>query len=451
MTLVLIKIFFFVLCTTIIGTRLNRKYLDSTYHNLVVPMSFMTGMAAVFLIALLSFALRIQLEYLLAVGALCSFRPQEKKDILLASMLFSLVASGFFLSKFTFLSYDSYYINFIGKALANENPWSLDLRRQLSLWGIFALTIQSFSSFFNVEMVNFIQPTISISFLISFITLTQKYAKNALLTIALLASPIYLFQILYIHNNMIASAYLCIATLLLFESTTNSKMIIPLSYLVIFSFVRIEAPIFIVATLYILRRYNPDLHKQSRSLAIALVVAVAWNLFLLFNIGEGDSLIATPKRFIAMILILILYICESHIFTRFEKKKTLLFSISCVGALMLVLFKNQHIILQSIFNMAKNLLMFDIWGLTWYLAIASLIFVLIFKPRNNFSRFSFEFIFIYLVVLATLAIFRDKPYVVGWADSANRIATQVFPILIITISDSIDYASVLLSKNSKRS
>lgn len=356
--------------------------------------------------------------------------------------------------QFGTVSFDSLAQLILANELADKKI-SIEMLQQLGLWGVMLPVLHAPAFWFGTTVFVTIQAGFVFSILgnlsyLVFISLNPVFKWFRLLIttltpLLLITSYFILFQAAYIHNNILASAYLLPAVVFLWIAHKNNEgsLLFPALLLFLgFGLTRTESVLFAAMFIFFAITYGqftPKLWRQS--LLPYTIVLLSWYIWLLIFI-KPDTFILTPERILILILAIIgtglspiiLGILDTPTQHSHISKLALWFMI--VVLLLLIMIEPQHMIL-SIFNSSSNLFLTGIswWGAVWIFCLFALI--LLHNTKMIYERiFTFSIVGFFLMVW--LLGFPRSPYRLGWGDSANRIFIHILPIIMFYVSIKIN-------------
>jgi hypothetical protein len=364
----------------------------------------------------------------------------EWNKITLVLVLLVAVLVLFTTLSFAYGSFDSYEQMLLAQDLARNQQTDSTII-QFSLWGVMLPVIHAAAFWFGDQFFLTLQPAFAFSLIgvfgyMVYISLNGSANRRRWLTgfaVLLLGSNYFiLFQAVYIHNSMLAAAYLLPAVTLLWRAHVENNpnaLYAALFFLFGFAFTRTESVMF--AALFIIiawgtNQFSPRVWQ--RALLPYAILLVAWHIWLLTIVPAEGDILSTNR-----VLILIATVAGPFLGSfalqlqlRFDK---LLLSMLTAAFVAAVLFNPNHMLLST-FNSISNLLRdgFAWWGIIWYFALGLLI---VLRPKRSVS---FGRILAYGIIafflLTWLLGSQRIPYRLGWADSSNRMFTHILPIVL---------------------
>ena len=368
--------------------------------------------------------------------------------------------SWFFSSvNFSILSYDSYRMIEIGLDIGWDGGLSRSTTSKLAAWGVFIPSIQAIGALLGIDYLYGFQPLLVLSFAATwFYFLWLEYDQEGyhifkisyvgLATLSFFSTYFVFFQAGYIHNSMIAAAYL----FLLVSSSKleiEGKISATTVYFVAlcFSLCRAEGPIAVLLVFAVWQAHKKIVPRDVVFYFLIFALPVmAWYSYLIIDMGKSGDIL-TPDRVFIILSILFLYGLGILVTLYSEKCCTVfkwlgrhIISLLMLSLAMIITFKFENTI-ESISATYQNMTETGRWGYFWYCTAAAIglsVFKFKRQPLNLFL----------LVGLASLLFIIDIsftriPYRLGFGDSGNRMLTHVAPLLWF-------YASaVLVSRTSK--
>jgi hypothetical protein len=401
--------------------------------------------------AILFLLLGIGLSILHARNKTWQLTRREVTCLLPLALVFLLVlvlASQF---NFSVTSQDSIALISTGRRIAYEG-YSSAIIEELSLRGAYLSQLQSASVFLGDDYLYAAQPAFAYAFALSYFYLSHRImghllsnkrlalALSFLTSLVLFSTFFIVFQIFYIHNNLISAVYLFIGVSAFWLAPVedkNSWVMLGVLALLGFSLARNEAPIFALIFLVpVISAGQIPYRIRLRSILPYLVTLILWYSYLLARMGAGTKILDPEKTLViigALAAFGILVIFSEHQWI----KRFLLPHLPRImlGALLLLLVlmaiqKPEHMKF-SVYAFIKNFLGYGWWGITWIIFSFLLVFSLA-APRIPREEIFFYGITSFVSTLLALSYFRN-PYRLGWGDSANRMFTHVLPILILYV------------------
>lgn len=322
--------------------------------------------------------------------------------------------------------------------------------KELSLRGVFLSVLQSAAEFLGDGYLYAFQPSLGVSFLLVFFFLSHRiidhlapnkhwnFVISLMTSLVLFSTYFIVFQIFYIHTNLISGLYLFVAVSAFWLAMIEKKsswMGFGMLALLGFSLARNEAPLFAVVFLILVISVDKIPYRvRLKSILPYLILMISWYSYLLIRMGEGTKIL-NPER--TLIIIGSLFALGLLVLLSEQKwLKAKLFPYLAkimVGALVLILLlmfltKPVHM-MDSAYFIILNLSAYGWWGVTWL--VFSLVFLIsIIGPRVPGEELFFYGIVSFFCLLLAIAYFRN-PYRLGWGDSANRMFTHILPVIVL--------------------
>ena len=347
------------------------------------------------------------------------------------------------------VSYDSIPQLMIAQEIGSAG--SLEgVQGMLASWGSLYVIVNSASVLIGRPYWVALQPLVGVGFLsvfcaIAFHALCRVQTTRALaLFVSLmaglsLASTYFIvFQFFYIHNNLFSAAYFLLGVGGLWlrlagedESTERFGM----AALTAYAFCRVEAPLFAAL---VIAWYAAEGAKASRawrllSAGYALII-VSWYGWLANSIGAGTDIL-TPSRAILLACVTLAAVLASYgssavaQIARWRIRSMPGVLVLALVAMAGMFLKRPEAMTQSLIGMLGNMGVAGRWCWTWWVLGAMLIGSFR-TPAFVAGRMLAGVSLGGLCLLYGLAYLR-VPYHLGWPDSANRIATQFVPLLML--------------------
>jgi len=348
-------------------------------------------------------------------------------------------------------STDSITNIFLGRRIAYEGL-SEAFDYFLSTTGVYLPQLQSASIFLGDDYLYAAQPAFAYTFFLIYLYLSHQVIGNlfsdkrvalalTFLTGLVLFSTYYMvWQVFYIHNNMISAVYLFVAVSTFWLASIEDKyswMIFALLGLMGFSLARTEAPIFALIFLVIVISFDQFSYRiRLISILPYLFILILWYLYLFRGMGEG-TLILNPERTLVIISSLVSFgilVVLSEL--RWIKRFLLpILPKIMLGLLLLILvfmvFQKPEHMMDSLTAIIKNMIESGRWGITWIIISLLLVFSLA-QPRVPKEELFFYGISSFFSLLLVISYFHG-PFRLGWGDSANRMLTHILPIIILYV------------------
>ena len=369
-----------------------------------------------------------------------------------------LIAFGFFLAlllvsyfNLSVVSTDSIIYILTGRRIAYEGL-SREVIGALLMRGVYLPQLQAASVFLGDGYLYVAQPGFGFTFAVLFYYISHRIIghllsdKRLVVALTLLSSLVLfstyfiIFQIFYIHNNLISAVYLFLAVSAFWLTTVEGKkswMVVGVLALLGFSLARVEAPAFALIFLILMISVG-QIPYRIRLISILpfLTILFLWYVYLLLGMGDPTRIL-NLKRSLAIIGSLVasgvlVVFSEHKLIKRFvlpHLPKIMLGFF--VLALIYVAYQKPEYMKISVWSSIKNLFEEGGWGIVWII-FPFLIVISMAGPKIVQGELFFYGISSFLFLLLELSYFRN-PYRVGWGDSANRMLTHILPIIILYV------------------
>jgi hypothetical protein len=326
-------------------------------------------------------------------------------------------------------------------------------RMIFSMWGPLVPLMHSITNLLHQKLYWQYQPVLSfnlvaIVFYTIFTTIREQKsilqsAVVATVLVGLMAlSNMFLFHVFYIHTNMLSALYLYLLVFALAKMPhhpgTAYELLAFLS-LIAFSLIRLESPLFAIVILLVASFWQGWTYVSRLKLVIPFVVLfVAWYVRVYFILPESPDLL-TPELVIAMIVALVgfglLAVTADLQMLRPIVRRMSSLTVVALGLLSIVLtLVKPNRMLTSLQNALQNLLVTGDWGLTWYILFLLVMTEFYFAGRHATEHHWMSMVLVaYILLVYNLAYFTD-PYRIGASDSANRLALQALPLVLLYLS-----------------
>ncbi|MDA0323643.1 MAG: hypothetical protein O2923_13150 [Verrucomicrobia bacterium] len=462
----MISQFFFLLSVYVIGLLLTRWILGAQVPALVVTLAFPLGLAT--WVALAWAILYVGFPYtaaimqwvtgmLVLVLAALNIRraPLQRLElgwIALGSLGFIALAWVADRVDCVLLSYDSFNFIQLGRAFAFDGGVTVESWETLASWGVFQSIVQSVSVFVGLDYIYAVQPLIGVSlcgalFALSYCGLRQLGVSGARRTgypalAALFVASTYfiVLQSFYIHTNLISAVYLFLFCGLFWLGRAQDRdelVILGMGCLVPFTLCRTEAPLFALIFLVpILADAKLSRRLKRVCLGCYSCFVLVWYAKLFMMIGAGSDILTRGK--IAMLLLPLLGYTTVMLLPGKRRVEMirgwlpeLMLALLSFGLLVVVLLRRDHMA-TSFYSFTHNLVAHGLWGVAWIALIALLVLAVHTAriPHNRIFAIALPCFVLMLLCLAAARI----PYRIGWGDSANRILTHLFPIVVFYLT-----------------
>ena len=362
-------------------------------------------------------------------------------------------------SSLVFATMDSLYLVTMGRNILETGFMEWYFTSPLQ-WGVFVPVLQTIGMLFKHDYTGFIQPIISITFLIIFAFViyrscyknaSHKYIPYVLTFLSvglLLSSNMYWVAQFYIHTNLDTAMSLFLTIIALYfaiQDQEDSWLGIAGVFIVMLGLIRIEnvilASLIIVLTI---ATGKVAYRKLLWTFLPYLIFQIVYNLVIIQidPVGFADLLSVSQLRLVTggLVALVIFLLISGH---KLIQKKLLpmlnLVVVIGIGFLLLGVFllKPEKIFLDTWDNLYA---MFGTgqWFATFW-GVVILFFLVKAKKKNVMSNFLNFLIFAFFSMIIILGYFKGN-YHNAWYDSANRMYIHILPILLF-------YLSVVISSN----
>lgn len=377
----------------------------------------------------------------------CWREPQARVRVQFALMLLAVAAVAALAArrKWLLLSFDSVEQIATGRSLAAYG-WIGDLGVLLASWGGLVPLVQGAGVGVGVDVLHAYQPLMALS-LFAFcawaawqLAAQLKAAAAAVTLLVLVSCYFVLFQGHYVHNSLPSALFLGGAVLLFGLAWQRGEALllrIAFVCLAAFCLCRTEAPLFAALALVLgagLAAQGSLGPAYARLATLFAAAIAAWYLVLALVIGAGSD-IMTPGRLGILVAVLGAAWAGTILLVRLPLPRLracvpeLIIAV-CVAAVAAATVWQPAHMLQNVNAILGNLFGTGRWGLGW----AALVLAAPFAWRRSDAcraLLAFALGFAALVLLLGMA---RVPYRVGWGDSANRIFTHLWPLLVVAVS-----------------
>lgn len=332
---------------------------------------------------------------------------------------------------------------------------------QLGLWGVFLPMLHSVAFWFGDSFFLTIQPAFAVSLVGTFgyvchASIKSDYDQYPILrwlplvaVLLLAATYMIVYQTFYIHNSIVAAAFLFPAvTLLWWAHLEKDAELIYASMLFFlgFAFARTESLLFTIVFLVPALSYCVFPEKVWwRAFLPYTSVLLVWHLWLLLVI-RPYTIILSPPLILILIISLVGLQTLPVLFRLSIIKRVLLPRLGTIMLMTMIVLLSVLIVLLPFHMMPsatfsiRNTLLDGVawWGLSWYFVLLVPLFLRNVKSLRypailTMSLFGF-FLLVWLMGLPRM------PYRLGIGDSANRMFTHVLPIALFYVHMRVAYA-----------
>jgi hypothetical protein len=347
---------------------------------------------------------------------------------------------------------DSFALIVLGRNFAQDGftAWSVS---RLSDWGVFLPVLLSANVFLGQDYLYALLPTISFFYFSSFFIVSYLAAKKLLnntakalivstIAVFLLASTyIVAFQVFYIHTNQPSAAYLFLAVVSFWFATSeenNTWLIFGTIALLGFSLMRTEGPLFALIPLVLFLSEGKASYKERLLVTLPLAAMLTvWYIIIALGVTAEDGLITPASTLVVIAPLIGLGGLAALTYFRFvnqymKQLSSLMIVVLLFAGVAFFLVVPHHMIVSST-SLLSNLLTPNRWGFSWFI-ILSMIPVFFIKPDLPHEKILSVVVPAYFLLLIDLAYARlrfGEPFHTSLLDSANRLSTQVFPIVVL--------------------
>ena len=367
------------------------------------------------------------------------------ENVFVFSLITGIVSWIFSSVNFSILSYDSYRMIEIGLDIGWNEGLSGSTTSKLAAWGVFIPSIQALGALLGIDYLFGFQALLVLSFAATwFYFLWVEYDRKGhrvfkisyvgLATLSLFSTYFIFFQAGYIHNSMIAAAYLFLlvsSSKLEIEGELSANTVYFVA--LCFSLCRTEGPIAVLLVFAVWHAHRKILVRDvvSYFLIFALPI-IAWYCYLITDMGKSGDIL-TPNRVSIILSILVLYglgmlatLYSEHCNTVFKwlGKHIIYLLMLCLAVIITFKFENT---IESISATYRNMTETGRWGYFWYCTAAAIALCIFKFKRQSLNLFLFVGVASLLFIIDIS--FTRIPYRLGFGDSANRMLTHVAPLL----------------------
>jgi len=350
---------------------------------------------------------------------------------------------------------DSFTLILLGRTMAFDGL-SPSVLNSFTSWGILIPSLNSFNIFLGVDYLATLEINFSLSLICIFFYTGFKISKeilentqiSLLITffslLVLISTPMFIIQTFFIHTNLPAATYflLCVYLSWQYSQNQDNSTLIPLFISLLgLSTCRSETFIYCIPIVFLLLFSVPTISKTLITWAsIFLLTISSWLIFLYFTILSGTLILGKDRIILLVfaILLLIIGIWSLRIPIIMQKFRPLFSKFFVFPFLILflgmIVAKPDHMIVSSI-TFINNLFLWGQWGVIFWIWLSLIIYHL-FAHRNNLNIYFNKLAFSIILIVNCLGFFRE-PFRLTWNDSANRLITLVFPIILLLLINTI--------------
>jgi hypothetical protein len=372
--------------------------------------------------------------------------------ILVLSISFFLINLFFHTFNYSLATIDSFALVMLGRTIAYDS-FSPTVLYSFTSWGIMIPLLQSMSIFLRVDYLITLEVGFAITLISMFAYVCYKLCisiiKNEfviwLITILscliLISTPMFLIQSVYIHTNLPAACFFLQSVACCWfaiEKKVNSWLVLMILAFLGLSFSRTETFIYSIPVLLLLFVSKQIPYKAYLSAVLIYIVSIStWLIYLYMNLQSGTDIL-DKNRIIVLILALFL-LCL--FFLVMLNKRIANFSLPLVERFFLLPFFAVNIIMvflnppnmvKSDLALIENMFIAGRWGVIFWIWV--LTFLLLLKRKQiAIHQFLIKIVLSTVLIISGLGFFR-VPYRLTWTDSANRLLTLVFPIILLLLA-----------------
>jgi hypothetical protein len=351
---------------------------------------------------------------------------------------------------FSLATIDSFALLMLGRTISFEG-FSPAVLYSFTSWGVLIPLIQSMSTFLKVSYL----PTLEVNFALTLLSLFVYsginlgkqmrnssfwvYAAAAFFGLLLITTPMFVIQSFYIHTNLPAACFFLAASTLLFQYHSGSQDRIRVVFIFLsclgLSLCRTETFIFSIPILVLLLISHSRKDKSFIiSSLIFLGAVIGWLVFLFSSIEIGTDILDKDRIFILVVSLIALV--AALVLLQIEKvgqkiapvlNKYFLLPFVIINLVFLVI-KPAGMITGDL-SIIQNLLFFGYWGVIFWIWIFETVLSFFIKDNPILILLN-KIIASVILVVSGLGFFRN-PYRLSWTDSANRLMTLIFPLVLL--------------------
>jgi hypothetical protein len=394
------------------------------------------------------------------------------------AIVFIFCSFGCTLLNLSVLSSDSWQYIFLGKAFTNPDYLFSSYSQLLSQFPILIPLWQSSSVIFKFSYLYAVFPLLSLNFLILFVFMAADQLQSielggkrlwlfGILLIAVMVSCLmFVFHSVYVHSNLI-SGYFFFFVIITFWLWLKEKkpvwLLLSSLFLVVFSFSRLEAPMFALIIVGVMIGF-PQADAKKMVLyffpVFAFIIGWQWRILQFIRLDSGNNLFSINKfldsRRVWLVIVLygmmMLAIFIIHIPRMCWIKANIPVILLYMGSISLLLvlisrgnqFLKRHdqIVMEKTTNLILNLAA-GFWGAFWILLFVVLLIAFFYQSRFEYDSFLSQILLNSTLLYFILNILRK-----GWTwrfyDSGNRM---LFYFFFLSLFYAILKTDALISKN----
>lgn len=328
-------------------------------------------------------------------------------------------------------------------------------------YGYFVSLVQAAAGSLGLDYLYTFQPLLSMNFVALIFLAIQHFLSGHLLrwqrvlfglfsVTFLFSSTMMRFQFGYIHTNLPSAAFLFISLVALIQLARSKEdcwLVQAMVGFTGFAITRTENPLLLLLFLGLFLPILGTTYRQRLGVIMPALAAVL--LLQLITLGIDTSLVNAemstqlPTLIVAgmgfVYLLFMLFIVASRV--RWIEEKVILnfhkiLVTAVLAAFILALIINPVNILTSIRSIFSATMLSGGWDAVWLTVLTLLIFIVLYfakeltKPPLVFLGLA---LLCYYLAILLMSLYR-APYHPQWNDSANRMFTQLLPLVILWLT-----------------
>jgi hypothetical protein len=252
----------------------------------------------------------------------------------------------------------------------------------------------------------------------------------------------FLIQSFYIHTNLPAACFFLASVACCWFAINNAKnswLVLMILALFGLSLSRTETFIYSLPILFLLLSNKQKNFKfLNYGFVIYLVSIIAWFVYLSLNLQGGTDIL--DKSRINVLVFALILLGVSFLFIQIEKFAGFslpfinkFFLLPFFGINLIMLFLKPTDMMISNKTMIENMFFTGQWGVIFWIWIVTLLSFLKY-PQSSLDKYLNKIIISTILIISGLGFFR-VPYRLSWNDSANRLITLVFPVILLLAAE----------------
>lgn len=316
----------------------------------------------------------------------------------------------------------------------------------LASWGGLVPLVQGAGVGLKVDVIQAFQPLMALSLLAVCAwgtwQLAARFKALAVCVVLLTLSGCYflVMQSQYVHNSLPSAVYLAAAALLCAVAWQRDDAVLlrpAFACLAAFCLCRTEAPVFAACALVLgaALATQCSIGRAYARLATIFCAAIgAWYLFLIAVIGKGSD-IMSPGRLAIVLLVLLAAWAVTQLLPMERLRRLrpwvpeLVIAVGLAALALATAWQPAHM-LENVDAIYRNLTTHGRWGLAW----VTLAFAAPLAWRLNAGSRALLALTVSFTALILLMGMARIPYRLGWGDSANRMFTHLWPLLVVAVA-----------------